>query len=73
LLVQPAAIQIAGPGLVWRPWIPGISLASGQYSTEQSPVVSNGDPSAVMHYGASRFKGSDNTYDRTLEMARILS
>lgn len=43
-------VPIAGPGLVWRPWIPAISLGSGQFSTEQNPVVSNADPSAVMHY-----------------------
>jgi alpha-tubulin suppressor-like RCC1 family protein len=50
---RPFPVQIAGPGLVWRPWIPGISIASGQYSSEQNPVVSNADPSAVMHYSTT--------------------
>jgi len=43
-------VWIAGPGLNWRPWIPSIGLAPGQYMAEQSPVVSNSDASAVMHY-----------------------
>jgi alpha-tubulin suppressor-like RCC1 family protein len=47
---RPFPVQIAGPGLVWRPWIPGIGIASGQYSVEQYPIISNADPSAVMHY-----------------------
>jgi alpha-tubulin suppressor-like RCC1 family protein len=42
-------VQIAGPGLVWRPWIPTITQPSGQYTGAQNVLVTNGDSSAVMH------------------------
>jgi alpha-tubulin suppressor-like RCC1 family protein len=55
-----AAVPIAGPGLVWRPWIPSISIASGQYSIDQSPVIANDDPSAVTHYSLTGIDPTDS-------------
>jgi alpha-tubulin suppressor-like RCC1 family protein len=49
-IVRYAPVQIAGPGLVWRPWIPIVGLASGQYTGVQTAPITNGDASAVMHY-----------------------
>lgn len=49
-IVRGTPVQIGGPNLVWLPWIPVITLASGQYTGAQNAVITNGDASAVMHY-----------------------
>ena len=49
-IVRGTPVQIAGPGLVWLPWIPVITLPSGQYTGAQSVVITNDDASAVMRY-----------------------
>jgi alpha-tubulin suppressor-like RCC1 family protein len=51
-------IQVAGPGMRWRPWIPTFGTPSGQYFVEQNAIVTNPDASAVMHYTTN---GADPT------------
>ncbi len=57
-ILRGSPVQIAGAGLNWLPWIPTITLASGQYTGAQSAVIANTDASAVMHYTTT---GTDPT------------
>lgn len=58
--VRTTPVQIAGAGLVWRPWIPTIGLVSGQYMAEQNPIISNEDASAFMHYTTTGVDPTEN-------------
>lgn len=49
-IVRGTPVQIAGQGMVWLPWIPTITLPSGQYTGAQNAGVTNADSSAVMHF-----------------------
>jgi alpha-tubulin suppressor-like RCC1 family protein len=59
-IIRYTPVQIAGPGLVWRPWIPTIGLASGQYTGVQNVPITNGDASAVMHYTTTGVDPTEN-------------
>lgn len=43
-------VAISGPQMAWRVATPQLSLAGGQYSTEQSVTVTVADPDATLRY-----------------------
>jgi alpha-tubulin suppressor-like RCC1 family protein len=51
-------VAISGPNMAWRVATPQLSVASGQYSTEQSVTVTVADPDATLRYTTT---GADPT------------
>jgi alpha-tubulin suppressor-like RCC1 family protein len=43
-------VAISGPNMAWRVATPTLSLAAGQYATEQTVTVSIADPEATLRY-----------------------